>query len=172
MSSTSTQGPLEPDALTQDEFHAWRGMLRLHSTLTKELERRLGEDGRLSLTDYSVLITLVGAPGRRLPMSELARRRLLHPSRITRLVDALEREGLVGREADPDDGRSVHARLTRKGLERLRAVQPIHHAVVRQLYLNRLTSNEQRMLAQLLEKAMLGVVSADVWPEQSVDRRS
>jgi DNA-binding MarR family transcriptional regulator len=164
MANTSSQEPTEPDAFTSAEFAAWRGLLRLHSMVTRELERRLVADGVLSLGDYSILITLVGAPGRRLAMSELARRRLLHPSRVTRVVARLEREGLVSRESDDSDARSVQAVLTAKGLERLRAAQVTHHGAVRELYLGRLTEADRQTLSDLLEKAMPGVVSADVWP--------
>ena len=164
MSSISTQEHPEPDALSPAEFAAWRGLLRLHASLTRELEQRLADDGHLSLGDYSILITLAGVPGRRLPMSELARRRLLHPSRITRVVDRLEDEGLLAREVDPEDGRSVQAVLTPKGLGRLRAAQPAHHEAVREMYLSRLTEKDQRTLAKLLEKALPGVVTAEVWP--------
>ncbi len=160
----STPEPIEPDAFSSAEFAAWRGMLRVHSTVTRELERRLDQQGVLSLSDYALLITLVGAPGRRLSMSELARRRLLHPSRITRVVGRLEQEGLVAREADESDARSVQAVLTRRGLEQLREAQTTHHAAVRELYLARLTEDERQTLAGLLEKAVPGVVSADVWP--------
>jgi len=154
----------EPDPMTAAEFAAWRGMLRLHAAVTRELERRLLDERDMSLGQYGILITLVGAPDRRLRMSELADRRLTHPSGITRMVDQLEREGLVAREADPNDGRSLHAVLTRRGLERLREAQLTHHAVARELYLGRLSQRDARQLAELFEKALPGVVSDEVWP--------
>jgi DNA-binding MarR family transcriptional regulator len=160
----STRERPEPDAFSPTEFAAWRGMLRVHATVTRELERRLAEAGGLSLSDYALLITLVGAPGRRLSMSELARRMLLHPSRITRVVGRLEQEGLVARQADESDARSVQAVLTSKGLEQVRVAQITHHAAVRELYLARLTEAERHTLGGLLEKAMPGVVSSEVWP--------
>lgn len=163
MSSNSADLP-EPDPMTAEEFAAWRGMLRLHAAVTRELERRLLSEQDMSLGHYGVLITLVGAPGRRLRMSELAERRLTHPSGVTRMVDQLERDELVVREVDPADGRSFHAVLTQLGLERLRAAQVTHHAVARELYLGRLSRRDARQLAELFEKALPGVVSADVWP--------
>ncbi len=153
--------------MTTEEFAAWRGMLRLHAAVTRELERRLLAEHDMSLGHYGVLITLVGAPERRLRMSELAERRLTHPSGVTRMVDQLERDGLVVREVDPADGRSFHAVLTQLGLECLRAAQVTHHAVARELYLGRLSRRDAGQLAELFEKALPGVVSADVWPPQS-----
>ena len=164
MSSNSRNESPEPNPMTPAEFDAWRGMLRLHATVTRELERRLLAERAISLSHYGVLITLVSAPDRRLRMSELAERRLTHPSGITRVVDQLEKQGLVAREVDPSDGRSFHAVLTTKGLERLRDAQVTHHAVVRELYLGRLSERDAKQLASLFEKALPGVISAPVWP--------
>jgi DNA-binding MarR family transcriptional regulator len=154
----------EPDPMTAAEFDAWRGMLRLHATVTRELERRLLAESHISLAVYGVLITLVGAPDRRLRMSELAERRLTHPSGVTRTVDQLEQQGLVAREVDPADGRSFYAALTPLGLKRLREAQRTHHAVARELYLGRLSERDAAQLARLFEKALPGVVSEPVWP--------
>ena len=154
----------EPDAFSAEEFHAWRGLLRLRETVTREIDRRLQQHGELSLADYGVLITLVTAPRLRLRMSDLGTRQMLTPSGITRVVIRLEERGLVRREPDPADGRASLAALTRPGLEALRRAQVIHHATVRELFLGRLTRRELDRLAQLYEKALPGVVSAPVWP--------
>jgi DNA-binding MarR family transcriptional regulator len=154
----------EPEAFNPEEFHAWRGLIRLRETAMREIDRRLHQHGELSLADYGVLISLVSAPGLRLRMSDLGAQRMLTPSGITRVVTRLEERGLILREADPADGRASLAALTRPGLEALRRAQVIHHATVRELYLGRLTQREHNRLAQLYEKALPGVVSAPTWP--------
>ena len=154
----------EPDAFTPEEFDAWRGLIRLRETTMREIDGRLGEDGLISLADYGVLITLVTAPGLRLRMSELGAQRMLTPSGITRVVVRLEERGLVRREPDPADGRAAFAVLTRSGLRALRRAQVVHHATVREIYLDRLSSGELKRLARLFEKALPGVVSSSVWP--------
>lgn len=154
----------EPEAFTPEEFHAWRGLIRLRETAMREIDRRLQENGDLSLTDYGVLVTLVTQPQLRLRMSDLGAQRMLTPSGITRVVARLEERGLVSREPDPADGRASFASLTRRGLEALRRAQVVHHATVRELYLARLTPKDLERLAQLFEKALPGVVSASGWP--------
>ena len=154
----------EPEALSPEEFQAWRGLIRLREAVMREIDRRLNHEGLISLADYGVLITLVTAPGVRLRMSDLGNQRMLTPSGITRVVVRLERQGLVRREPDPEDGRAAFAALTRPGLEALRRAQVVHHATVRELYLGRLTQHELDRLARLLEKALPGVVSASAWP--------
>ena len=153
----------EADAFSPEEFLAWRGLLRLRETAMREIDRRLAAAGGISLADYGILITLVGAPGLRLRMSELGVRQMLTPSGINRAVIRLERDGLLRREPDPSDGRAWFAALTREGLEALRRAQVIHHAAARETVLGRLTPRELERLAQLLEKASPGVVSAPVW---------
>ena len=154
----------EPEAFSPEEFDAWRGLIRLREAVMREIDRRLRRDGLISLADYGVLITLVTAPGLRLRMSDLGAHRMLSPSGITRVVGRLEEQGLVRREPDPADGRAAFAALTRPGLEALRRAQVVHHATVRELYLDRLTTHELDRLARLLEKALPGVVSASAWP--------
>ena len=154
----------EADAFSPEEFRAWRGLIRLRETAMREIDRRLREAGELTLGDYGVLITLVGAPDLKLRMTDLGARRMVSPSGITRVVIDLEDRGLVRREQDPSDGRGSLAVLTRTGLEALRRAQVIHHRVVRETYLGRLTPRELDRLAQLFEKAAPGVVSSAVWP--------
>ena len=154
----------EPNAFTPEEFHAWRGLIRLRETVMREIDRRLQESGALSLADYGVLVTLVTQPQLRLRMSDLGAQRMLTPSGITRVVTRLEKRGLVSRAPDSADGRASFASLTRPGLEALRRAQVVHHATVRELYLERLTPKDLNRLAQLFEKALPGVVSASAWP--------
>jgi DNA-binding MarR family transcriptional regulator len=154
----------EPDPFSDEEFHAWRGLIRMRETAMREIDRRLREEGDLTLADYGVLVTLVSTPDLRLRMSELGARRMITPSGISRVVADLEERGLVRREADPADGRGAFAGLTRQGLEALRRAQVAHHAAVRDVYLGRLTPRELDRLGRLFEKALPGVVSAPVWP--------
>lgn len=154
----------EPEPFTDAEFDAWRGLIRLRESVMREIDGRLRHAGEMSLDDYGVLITLVGEPERRLRMSALGARRLLTPSGITRAVMRLEERGLVRREPDPADRRAAFAVLTEQGLAALRRAQRIHHATVRELYLDGLTEPERRQLACLFEKALPGVVSSPEWP--------
>ena len=157
-------GPPEPDPLTTTEFAAWRGMLRVHSTVFRELDRRLLADHSFGIDAYGVMITLVTTPERSLPIGELGAQRNLSPSGVSRSVDRLAAAGLVRRTTNPADRRSQLVELTPEGLTRLRAAQVTHHAVVRELLLAQLTDSDLRRLAALWEKAMPGSVSSPAWP--------
>jgi DNA-binding MarR family transcriptional regulator len=58
---------------------------------------------------------------RAMTMSELAKALDVTQRRVTALVDALEADGLVGRQPHPTDGRSTIATLTKKGLKQQKA---------------------------------------------------
>ena len=139
-------------------------MLRLRETVTRAVDERLRADHGLSIGDYGILITLVGQPGQRQRMSRLGDLRMLTPSGITRAVARLEERGLVQREQDPADGRAFFATLTAKGVTELRRAQKAHHAIVRELYFDRLDDRDIAQLGKLFEKAIPGVVSSPEWP--------
>ena len=123
-------GPPEPDPFTPDAFGAWRGMLRVHSAVFRELDRRLLAEHAFGVDAYGVLITLVTAAERSLPIGELGAQRNLSPSGVSRSVDRLATAGLVQRTTNPVDRRSQIVGLTPEGLTRLRAAQVTPHAVV------------------------------------------
>ncbi|MFC4531026.1 MarR family winged helix-turn-helix transcriptional regulator [Sphaerisporangium dianthi] len=80
----------------------------------------------LSEIDFETIIRLYRSPGRRLRMSDLAAQTSLSTSGVTRVVDRLEREGLVERVACPSDRRASFATLTDAGATRLESVLPRH----------------------------------------------
>ncbi len=105
-SSTGTSTTLD-----ERELRAWRGLLRVHAALTKALDAELESEHRLPLSSYEVLLHLAFTDGERLRMSDLADAVVLSRSGLTRLVDRLERDGLIARESCPSDARGSYARL-------------------------------------------------------------
>jgi|tagenome__1003787_1003787.scaffolds.fasta_scaffold20373678_2 DNA-binding MarR family transcriptional regulator len=144
--------PPEPNPFSDDEFRVWRGFLQTHRTITDELNRRLAQQHDLTLLHYGVLITLITVPERRMRMSDIAERVLTSPSGMTRAVSRLEAEGLVEREQDDGDRRSVLVTLSPRGVRRLRDAQVTHHACVRELLFDRVGSRDLRALAALLDR--------------------
>jgi DNA-binding MarR family transcriptional regulator len=94
-------------------------------------------------------VQLVEAPERRLRMTELAQRVLISRSGLTRLVDRLEREGLVRREACDDDARGLFAVLTEAGFQRLRRASPTHLRGVASYAIDRLDDEQVEALAEI-----------------------
>ena len=128
----------------------WVELLRAHAALTRELNAQLVARHGLTLNDYEVLLHLAHAPGRRLRRVDLVERVLLTPSGITRLLEGLQRLGLVERRACDVDGRVAYAELTDAGYERLREAAGTHVAGVRSLFGDRYSDEELATLADLL----------------------
>ncbi|MEA2435674.1 MAG: hypothetical protein QOF65_230 [Thermoleophilaceae bacterium] len=133
---------------TNVELDAWRGFLRTHSTLVRELDEELTERHGLPLSSYDVLVQLDETPEGRLRMSNLADAVLLSRSGLSRLVTRLEAQGLLERTDCPNDARGAFAAITEKGRERLNEARATHRAGVRERFLDRLSEREQRQLAK------------------------
>ena len=131
---------------------AWSAFLRAHARVTRQLERELQAEESLALADYDVLVQLALAGDRRLRMSELADRLLLSRSGITRLVDRLERDGLVERMTCESDRRGQWAALTDAGHQRLRNASPTHLRGVAEHFLDRIPEQELETLRRTLER--------------------
>jgi DNA-binding MarR family transcriptional regulator len=148
-----------PVLLNREELGAWRGLLRVHAGMTKALDAQLVREHGLSLSSYEVLLFLADAPDGRLRMSELAEGVLLSRSGLTRLVDRMERDGLLRRERCEDDARGYHALITDKGRELFGRARRTHLDGVRERFLSHLAPDELRTLARLWEKVAPGAAS-------------
>ena len=138
------------------ELGAWRGLLRVHSALVRELDAELEAAHALPLSSYDVLIYLQAAPGRRLRMAELADSVLLSRSGMTRLVDRLVRDGLIVRDSCEHDGRGSFAVLTDEGEALLARARPTHLAGVRERFLAHFSDAELHTLATYWERIKPG----------------
>jgi DNA-binding MarR family transcriptional regulator len=127
--------------------------------MTKALDAELVREHGLPLSSYEVLLFLADAPGGRLRMSELADGVLLSRSGLTRLVDRMEREGLLRRERCEDDARGYHAVITEQGRTLFQAARRTHLDGVRERFLSRLSSPQLRTLAALWEQVAPGAAS-------------
>jgi DNA-binding MarR family transcriptional regulator len=156
--ATATTTPIRPDAdyLSTDELRAWRGLLCAHAALAKRLDTELEQAHNLPLTSYEVLARLDRCAGRRMRMCDLASAIQLSRSGLTRLVDRLERDGLLERCSCTHDARGAYACLTEQGRSQLAAARATHLAGVREHFLSRLSADELQMLGDLWERVRPG----------------
>jgi DNA-binding MarR family transcriptional regulator len=127
--------------------------------MTKVLDAELAREHDLPLSSYEVLLFLADAPEGRLRMSDLADGVLLSRSGLTRLVDRMERDGLLRRERCEDDARGFNAAITGKGRELFQRARRTHLDGVRERFLSRLSADELSTLAQLWEKLAPGAAA-------------
>jgi DNA-binding MarR family transcriptional regulator len=147
------------DKLSSRELQAWQGFIRGNARIQRVLDADLKRTHGLSGNDYDVLIQLGTAPRSRLRMSTLAEQVLMSPSGLSRLVDELERQGLVTRERRPDDARSFEVVLTTVGRSRLKAANRTHLERVREHFLGRLSDEQLEQLAEIWRAVDPGLVT-------------
>jgi len=144
------------EGLCPAELEAWRGLLRVHASVLKVLDAEMEAAHGLPLTSYEVLIQLADAPDHRMRMCDLADSVLLSRSGMSRLVDRLERDGLLERCACTHDARGAFACITQAGRELLERARPTHVAGIRRRFLAQFSEPELRQLGAFWDRLVPG----------------
>ena len=147
-----------PSAVTPDPLspgvRAWAALLRAHAALVPVLDRELQAVAGLPLAWYDVLLELSVAPERRLLMTELSARVVLSRTRVSRVVDELERAGYVERQAHPSDRRSTYAAMTAAGRRRFRAAAPVYLRGIADHFARHMSATELTTIAAALDRVL------------------
>lgn len=131
-------GPDQPgeesvERLTKADFEAlarFRFGMRRFLRFSEDTVRRHG----LTPQQYQVLLAIKGYPGRDwVTMRELADRLQLRHNTTVGLVDRAQQQGLVSREAHPEDGRAVRIVLTRRGEDLIDRLAHLHRTELHDL---------------------------------------
>ncbi|MEO5876621.1 MAG: MarR family transcriptional regulator [Streptosporangiaceae bacterium] len=138
--------------ISPEELAVWKVLLRAQVQISRHLHNELLAGHDLALGSYDVLQNLAEQPDGRLRMNDLADRVLLSRSGLTRLVDRLQRDGLVRRESCASDARGLFAVITKRGGLRLREATPTHQRGVREHLLGRLGREELGLLGTTLAR--------------------
>jgi DNA-binding MarR family transcriptional regulator len=132
------------------EEAAFVDLLRTSDLLTRGIVQAL-KPADLSPTQYNVLRILRGSK-EGLPCGEIAKRMITRDPDITRLLDRLEKRGLISRSREAKDRRMVLTRITPKGMELLAQLdEPVRETHRKQL--GHLGRESLRRLAALLRAA-------------------
>ena len=108
----------------------WRGLAYRYARCNSALERALGEEHELGVSEFEVLERLASADDDRRRVQELAADVHLSQSALSRVVARLESRGLVLRCMCPDDRRGILVDLTDDGRSRYAAARPTHRRVL------------------------------------------
>ena len=138
---------MEATALT-----VWVRLLRGGAALRRLFSAYLQRDHGLSINDYEALLVLSRAEGGRLRRIDLASQLVLTASGVTRLLDGLERAGLVCKGSCESDARVTYAVLTDEGRALLERASADHRAAVAEIFGDRYTGDELETLAALLSR--------------------
>src|SRR5882762_2890431 len=104
---------------TSREQEAYLSLMRTADALESQVEAKLKEFG-LTGTQYNALRILRGAGREGIPCSEIGERMITRDPDVTRLLDRLQKRGLVERARSKQDRRVVCGKITAAGLKLLR----------------------------------------------------
>jgi DNA-binding MarR family transcriptional regulator len=130
---------------------AWESLFRAQVAVMRRLQSGPAFKD-LAVNEYDVLFTLSRCPSGWLRLNELNDNVLLSQSSLSRLVERLEKRGLVERMPAPDDRRGVLIKLTDEGAELQKQIGREHVRDIAALVAPALTAAEQRELLRLTEK--------------------
>jgi DNA-binding MarR family transcriptional regulator len=136
---------IEP--LSPAEESLWRALMRIVRALPRHLDSDLIRGSGLSASEYTTIMHLSEAPNRELRMNDLASATGLSASRMTRLVDDLQSRSLLTKVASSSDARGNVARLTPKGMAKLRAAWPVHLESVRTRFFDHMDATSIKLVA-------------------------
>jgi DNA-binding MarR family transcriptional regulator len=139
----------DPRWLDDEEQESWLALMGVLIRLPAALDAQLLRDAGISHFEYQVMAMLSMSPERTLRMSELAGLANGSLSRLSRVVDRLEKRNWVARRPDPDDGRYTLATLTDQGWAKVVATAPGHVAEARRRVFDQLTRAQVRQLREI-----------------------
>jgi len=132
------------------EKRVFVSLLQTADTLGQEAEQLLKAAG-LTGAQYNVLRILRGAEPSGLACRAIGERMISHDPDMTRLLDRMEKRGLITRERQSDDRRVVKTRITAQGLSLLKTFdQPVHNLHKRQF--RHMSATRLKILYDLLEE--------------------
>ena len=131
---------------------AFGRLLNAHAALVREFSASLVASHGLTINDYGCLLLLSRAGEEGMRRIDLANQLQLSPSGITRLLDRLEDQKLVGKGECKSDARVSYAILTDDGLAKLRDAAPGHVEDIDRRLSAVLSDDEMKTLADLLAR--------------------
>jgi len=140
-----------PAALSADETHIWRSLLRLSDLLRFRVAADIRDVSDLSPADHSVLLHIAENEPGRMSQQDLTSSMYWSKSRVSHQLSRMESRGLLTRRPDPHSRQLVVA-ITKEGRAVIKAVTPAHAAAVRRHLLSHATAEELTILVQLAER--------------------
>lgn len=141
------EGAIDPRAASE----AWESLFRAQVAVMRRLQ---ADDiwGTISMREYDVLFTLSRAQGKTLRLRDLNRSILLSQPSLSRLVERLEKAGLVARSQPSDDARGTAVQLTAAGAALQREIGRKHVGSIQHCLDGALSAQELATLTRLTEK--------------------
>ena len=138
--------------VSEEAMAAWARLVRAEQTVLGRIEAALKAAGLPPLSWYDVLLELSRAEEGRLRPLELERRTLLAQYNASRLIDRMEKAGVVERLPHPEDGRGQLVAITPEGRALQRRMWKVYGPAIATQVGDKLSRAEASELARLLKK--------------------
>jgi DNA-binding MarR family transcriptional regulator len=139
----------DPQWLTSNEQDAWLSLVGVLFRLPGVIDTQLQRDAGLNHFEYLVIAVLAEAPNHTLRMSDLAIMVNGSLSRLSHVVQRLEKRHWVRRAPSPSDGRYTEAKLTDDGYAKAIASAPGYVRAVRDLVIDALSAEQHDQLNKI-----------------------
>ena len=146
--------PTEPHWLDSREDRAWRAFRHAHHQLSVRLNRLLIRDSGMTDADYKVLAVLSEHPTGRTSAQELCGLLQWEKSRLSHQLRRMETLGLIVREPNPADARSVMVCLLPAGRRTIEDAAPHHVHNVRKYFVDLFTPAELDTFADFNDRVL------------------
>lgn len=148
--------------VVSDDHQSLKVWLRLLSCSTQvetTIRKRLRQEAGITLARFDFMAQLHRYPDG-LAMSVLSRYLMVTGGNVTGLADELEKEGLVERFADPNDGRSSRVSLTKKGRRLFDRLAATHESWIVTMF-GGMSASDMRQLYELLGRLRVQLAATD-----------
>jgi len=135
----------------KNELRLWLRLFSCKMLIEGEIRRRLRDNFDMTLPRFDLMAQLDKAPGG-MKLGELSQRLMVSNGNITGLVERLVDQGLLDRQAAPNDGRAQLVKLTSEGRRLFRSMAASHESWIAETFAD-LTVNEIETLMRLMGKA-------------------
>lgn len=132
--------------LSEHEDAAWRSFLALSRGMERAIDRQLQRDSELSSSEYHVLVPLSESKDGSMASRELLRHLDWERSRLSHMLSRMEKRGMVCRRPSTQDARGLIVEITDHGRQVINAAAPWHLAMVREAFMDQLSSDELKTL--------------------------
>lgn len=138
--------------MQENQTDLWFSFVRAHRLMIRDVESRLAAAKLPAYAWYDVLWGLESGHEGTRRMHELADALAIERYNLTRLVDRLEKEGLVVRMRSPEDGRAAFATITEEGRALRKKMWEVYENAVSEHFLSQFSTDEQNTFSAALDK--------------------
>lgn len=145
-------GAAEAELFPEERLAPSTALAEAQSAVAEALHRLAMDPLGIDAATAELLVQLHRSPECGIRGVQIGEQCQMTATRVSRLVDRAEADGLVERQPDPEDRRAQHVVLTAKGREVVRRYAPLMDAVLEGVFFDGLAERDRATLVALLDR--------------------